>query len=44
MCDCTAPWGEIVAHGDSVSAYASDYYDCGANISVQHRVCDDGVL
>ncbi len=41
--DCETPWGNTIAHGDSVIAYEQRFDDPGI-CNVQRRVCTDGSL
>ena len=41
---CTRPWGGTVAHGGSITAYASASPACGTSCSSQSRTCSDGTL
>lgn len=41
---CQAPWGEVVPHGGSVTAYSAGVVACGQSCSSQTRSCNNGVL
>ena len=42
--NCSLPWGGSLAHGGSVTAYASASPSCGTACSSQTRTCTDGSL
>lgn len=41
---CGLPWGGSIAHGASVTAYASASVPCGSSCSSQTRTCSNGTL
>ncbi|MBP9779978.1 hypothetical protein KBD33_05155, partial [Candidatus Gracilibacteria bacterium] len=42
---CSSPWGgAAIAHGSSITAYASSSVACGNTCSSQTRTCNDGSL
>ena len=41
---CSLPWGGTVAHGGSVTAYASGSVPCGSSCTSQTRTCSNGTL
>ena len=41
---CSLPWGGTVAHGGSVTAYASGSVACGSSCTSQTRTCSNGTL
>jgi|GEM_PF-2859501 len=42
--NCTAPWGGVVNHGSSITAYASATVPYGSTCSSQNRNCTNGTL
>ncbi len=41
---CSLPWGGIIAHNSSVTAYAASSVPCGSSCSSQTRTCSNGIL
>lgn len=41
---CTAPWGETIAHGASVTAYETNIQPATGECNSQQRTCNNGTL